>query len=108
MSRMAALQKDFAYPQTIAPDPEESFLSLQLVACAEATGGLIAKGLAARAPYAACVPADDAGALRPEIASLARAYEDALLAGFTPAEVKQLRRLLARVEAAALKLSGRS
>ena len=107
MSRMAALLKEDAYPETITPAPEETFLSLQLVACAEATGGLIAKGLAARAPFAPSVLADETGALRPEFAALARAYEDALLSSFSPVEVKQLRRLLARVEAAALKLSGR-
>lgn len=85
---------------------EETFLPLQLAACAAATGGLITSGLAARTSYAALT--DEDGALRAEIAPLARAYEAALLSGLSPAEVKTLRRLLSRVEAAALKLSGRA
>ena len=107
MSRMAALLEYQPDERRELPPQEEAFLPLQIAACAEATGGLIASGLAKRAPSATPILVDESGALRPEIAPIARAYEAALLAGLTPAEVKTLRRLLTKIEVAALKLSGR-
>lgn len=109
MSRMAALSEPEHSPTPLQEQAvrEEAFLPLQIAACAEATSRLIASGLAKRAPSATPILVDETGALRPEIASIARDYEAALLAGLSPAEVKTLRRLLAKVEAAALKLSGR-
>lgn len=44
--------------------------------------------------------------LHAEIAPLAMAYEAALIAGLTPAEVETLKRLLSRLETAATRLSG--
>lgn len=79
----------------------DPLLTPQLSRTAEAVADLIANGLANRG--LAIVQPPPA-----EVRPLALAYEDALLAGFTPQEVKTLRRLLARLEEAALRLSGRS
>jgi hypothetical protein len=109
MSPMAALRQ-FVEEADDEPVPGQAFLPLQLASVAEATGGLISSGLACRTgdrgPLSSPLT-DDTGALRREIAPLALAYEAALLSSLTPQEVAMLRRLLARVEAAALKLSGR-
>jgi len=84
------------------------FLPLQLAQTAEAAGRLIFEGLVVRGVAGDGLTStliDAGGDLRPEVAPLARAYEAALLVNFTPAEVAILRRLLARVEAAALRLA---
>jgi len=104
MSQMAARYRIVETDEEAAV-PARAFLPLQLAAVADATGGLIANGLAVRA---ASPLTDDTGALRREIAPLALAYEAALLASLTPDEVRTLRRLLTRIETAALKLSGRA
>jgi len=104
MSQMAARYR-IVEPEEDPAVPASAFLPLQLAAVAEATGGLIANGLAGRA---AAPLTDETGALHREIAPLALAYEAALLSSLTPEEVRTLRRLLARVETAALKLSGRA
>ncbi len=110
MSSMAALfeegGEDHRRPAPAPTGHAEAFLPLKLSAAAEAARGLIASGLAARAPSHTPLT-DETGALRPEIAPLARAYEAALVASLSPAEVQTLHRLLTKVEAAALKLSGR-
>jgi len=49
---------------------------------------------------------DQGRELHTEIAPLALAYEAALIAGLTPAEVETLKRLLSRLETAATRLSG--
>jgi hypothetical protein len=84
----------------------EPFLPVQLARTAEATGRLIGQGLIDRG-LSGFALTDETGALNPAIAPLAYAYEAALLTGLSPQEVRTLRRLLTRVEAAALKLSGR-
>jgi len=77
-----------------------------------AAGGLVRRRLAER-----CEPEGGARApllgltlegrrLYGEIAPLALAYEAALTAGLAPAEVTEFKRLLARVQAAALGLAG--
>jgi hypothetical protein len=104
MSQMAARYRIVETPEEPVV-PARAFLPLQLASAAEATGGLIANGLAGRATSPLI---DETGALHREIAPLALAYEAALVSGLTPDEVKTLRRLLARVETAALKLSGRA
>lgn len=105
MSQMAVRYKRVE-PQEDDLVHRDAYLPLQLAAVAEATGGLIAQGLAGRVMDSRSLT-DESGVLRPEIAPLALAYEAALLVGLSPQEVKTLRRLLSRVEAAALKLSGR-
>jgi hypothetical protein len=94
-------------------EPEEEdrpiaqpFLPVQLARTAEATSRLIGQGLTDRGLSGFSLT-DETGALNPVIAPLAYAYEAALLTGLSPQEVRTLRRLLTRVEAAALKLSGR-
>jgi hypothetical protein len=94
MSPMAAQMEIDAEVQDRLPEP---FLPLQLASAAAASCGLIAKGLAMRRGE---------GVHRYDIAPLALAYEAAILASLTPQEVQTLRRLLTRVETAALKLSG--
>jgi hypothetical protein len=84
----------------------EPFLPVQLARTAEATGRLIGQGLIDRG-LSGFALTDETGSLNPAIAPLAYAYEAALLTGLSPQEVRTLRRLLTRVEAAALKLSGR-
>ncbi len=79
---------------------------MQLARTAEAAGRLIGQGLTDRGLSGFSLT-DETGVLNPAIAPLAYAYEAALLAGLSPEEVRTLRRLLTRVEAAALKLSGR-
>jgi hypothetical protein len=108
MSPSAARNLDMDSP--LDPAPAERFLPLQLAQSAAATSQLVADGLAMRGLGGESIAGGltgQNGALPPEVALLARAYEDALMVSFTPAEVQTLRRLLARVEAAALKLSGR-
>lgn len=84
----------------------EPFIPAQLARAAEATGRLIGQGLIDRG-LSGFALTDETGVLNPEIAPLAYAYEAALLSGLSPQEVRTLRRLLTKVEAAALKLSGR-
>lgn len=72
----------------------------------EAVAGLIGRGLMVRLESALAITADGAAA-QGEVARLALATEAALLSGLSPAEVKNLSRLLSRLEAAALKLTGR-
>lgn len=103
-ARYRLVEPELVEPEDDAAVPACAFLPLQLASVAEATGGLIANGLAVRA---ASPLTDETGALRREIAPLALAYEAALLASLTPEEVRTLRRLLTRIESAALKLSGR-
>lgn len=98
-----------------APVSQASLLSrtaMDKVTVSRAAQGLVARRLAARIPN----PADARShrlALTPEgqrlyadIAPLALAYEAALLAGLGPGEVRTLKRLLVRLEAAATQLSG--
>jgi hypothetical protein len=111
MSVNAARTTDFSRPWQTAPDDDdrpiaEPFLPVQLARTAEATGRLIHQGLTDRGLSGFSLM-DETGALNTAIAPLAYAYEAALLTGLTPGEVRTLRRLLTRVEAAALKLSGR-
>ncbi len=110
MSRSAAQSAPFepqVHPCADAP-AHERFLPLQLAQAAEAAGrlifeGLVVRGVAGDGMRSALIDAN--GDLRPEVAPLARAYEAALLVNFTPSEVATLRRLLSRVEAAALRLA---
>jgi hypothetical protein len=111
MSANAAYTTELASPWRADPDDEdrsvaEPFLPVQLARTATATGSLINQGLTDRGLSGFSLT-DETGALNPAIAPLAYAYEAALLTGLTPGEVKTLRRLLTRIEAAALKLSGR-
>jgi len=84
----------------------EPFIPAQLARAADATSRLIGQGLIDRG-LSGFALTDETGVLNPEIAPLAYAYEAALVAGLSPQEVRTLRRLLTKVEAAALKLSGR-
>ncbi len=112
MSPSAARSHDAASPRGQAPDAAddrpiaEPFLPVQLARTAEAAGRLIGQGLTDRGLSGFSLT-DETGVLNPAIAPLAYAYEAALLTGLSPQEVRTLRRLLTRVEAAALKLSGR-
>lgn len=102
MQPMSAVRdRDEPLRQVRTADP---FLPLQLAATAEATGALIARGLERQRLPSPLTGPD--GRLLPEIEPLARAYEAALLSGFSPQEVKTLRRLLTRLETVALKLAG--
>jgi hypothetical protein len=85
----------------------EPFLPALLARTADATSRLIGQGLIDRG-LSGFALTDETGVLNPEIAPLAYAYEAALLTGLSPEEVRTLRRLLTKVEAAALKLSGRA
>ncbi len=113
MSRSAAQSAPFALQGRHGGEEavRDRFLPLQLAQAAEATGrlifeGLVVRGVAGDGMKSALIDAQ--GDLRPEVAPLARAYEAALLVNFTPSEVATLRRLLARVEAAALRLAAPS
>lgn len=72
--------------------PEDARLPDQLASASAAVSRLIAGGLAGR---------------RADEADLVAAYEAALLVNFSPTEARTLRRLLARLEAAALRLAAR-
>ncbi|MEI7931486.1 MAG: hypothetical protein WCI21_00280 [Alphaproteobacteria bacterium] len=87
------------------PTGYEGYLPERLARAAEAVGRLIDQGLITRGVTASLL--DEAGDPPPEAVQLARAYEAALLVNFSPSEVQTLRRLLARVEAAARRLAVR-
>ena len=112
MSLSAATTHNAANTRSEARDVDndrpiaEPFLPVQLARTAEAAGRLIGQGLTDRGLSGFSLT-DETGVLNPAIAPLAYAYEAALLTGLSPEEVRTLRRLLTRVEAAALKLSGR-
>lgn len=82
------------------------------VTVSRAAQGLLKRRLVARAEHEAdgrshTLSLTDAGqSLYAEIAPLALAYEAALLSGLSPEEAAQLRRLLARLQAAAGQLAG--
>ena len=87
--------------------------AMDKVTVSRAAQGLVTRRLAARTPN----PTDarshslalttEGARLYADIAPLALAYEAALLSGLEPGEVKALKRLLQRLEAAAAQLSGR-
>lgn len=98
-----------------APVSQASLLArtaMDKVTVSRAAHALVARRLAARIPN----PADarshnlaltaEGERLYGDIAPLALAYEAALLAGLAPAEVRTLKRLLQRLEGAAVQLSG--
>ncbi len=92
-----------------AAQPEaghDGYLPERLARAAEAVGRLIDQGLATRGVAPSVL--DAAGDPPMEAVQLARAYEAALLVNFSPSEVQTLRRLLARVEAAAQRLAVRA
>jgi len=86
-------------------------LIMDRLAVVRAAGGLLRRRLAER-----CDEGGGRGAkltltlegarLHGEVAPLALAYEAAMIAGLAPDEVQQLKRLLARVQTAALGLAG--
>ena len=76
-----------------------------------AVSALVERALLARTPAGdrrtlELALTDDGNALHAEIAPLALAYEAALICGLAPAEVAQLKRLLARLQHAAGTLAG--
>ncbi|MBN9318339.1 MAG: winged helix-turn-helix transcriptional regulator [Caulobacterales bacterium] len=87
--------------------------AMDKVTVSRAAQGLVTRRLAVRTPN----PADarshsltlttEGSRLYADIAPLALAYEAALLSGLEPGEVRALKRLLQRLEAAAAQLSGR-
>jgi DNA-binding MarR family transcriptional regulator len=86
--------------------------AMDKVTVSRAAQGLVTRHLIVRAAHQAdgrshiLTLTDQGHALHAEIAPLALAYEAALLAGLTPAEVETLKRLLMRLETAAGRLSG--
>ncbi len=73
-----------------------------------AARALIARGLIAGPEPLTTLAITPAGhATHAELAGLAQAAEAALVSGLTPDDVRTLRRLLGKLETAALKLSGR-
>ena len=73
-----------------------------------AAAGLVARGLALRTSLSGLTITPAGRVTHAELAELALAAEAALLAGLSPEEVRSLHRLLGRVQAAAMKLSGRA
>lgn len=83
----------------------DGYLPERLARAAEAVGRLIDQGLSTRGVAPSGL--EEEGEPPPEAVLLARAYEAALLVNFSPSEVQTLRRLLARVEAAAQRLAAK-
>ncbi len=86
--------------------------AMDKVTVSRAAHGLVARHLVGRAAHGTdgrshiLALTDQGRDLHSEIAPLAIAYEAALLAGLTPAEVETMKRLLLRLETAANRLSG--
>jgi len=86
--------------------------AMDKVTVSRAAHGLVTRHLLGRAAHEAdgrshiLALTEQGRDLHAEIAPLAIAYEAALLAGLTPAEVETLKRLLLRLETAAGRLSG--
>ncbi|MDP1632644.1 MAG: MarR family transcriptional regulator [Caulobacter sp.] len=104
---MAVLAEDPLTPQALV-----ARTAMDKVTVSRAAQGLVTRNLVARTAS----PSDGRShslsltetgrRLHGEIAPLALAYEAALLTGLAPADVVLLKRLLARLEAAAARLSG--
>lgn len=73
----------------------------------EAAAALLAQGLAVRDDDARLVITGNGLGAHEDLAGLALAAEAALLSQLSPDDVRQLHRLLSRLEGAALRLSGR-
>lgn len=86
--------------------------AMDKVTISRAAEGLVKRRLVARAANEAdgrshrLALTDEGARLHREVAPLALAYEAALLCGLSPDEVAAMKRLLKRLETAALKLSG--
>jgi DNA-binding MarR family transcriptional regulator len=94
-----------AAPQGRAELAERTALAVAEVG--EAAADLLARGLVGRSGTPDGLTLTAAGlATHAELAELALAAEAALLSGLTPAEVHSLHRLLARLQAAAVRLAG--
>src|SRR5690606_1941895 len=86
--------------------------AMDKVTVSRAAHGLVTRHLVGRAAHEVdgrshiLALTDQGRDLHAEIAPLALAYEAALMAGLTPAEVETLKRLLVRLETVAGRLSG--
>jgi DNA-binding MarR family transcriptional regulator len=104
---MAVLAEGALTPQALV-----ARTAMDKVTVSRAAQGLVARNLVVRTDSPSdgrshtLALSDTGRRLHGEIAPLALAYEAALLAGLAPAEVATLKRLLARLEAAAARLSG--
>jgi DNA-binding MarR family transcriptional regulator len=104
---MAVLAEGELTPQALV-----SRTVMDKVTVSRAAQGLLARNLVSRTASESdgrshiLALTDTGRRLHAEIAPMALAYEAALLSGLTPEEVVTLKRLLIRLEAAAVKLSG--
>lgn len=100
-----------------APSTQAALLArtaMDKVTVSRAAQGLVSRRLAGRTPNPddarshRLALTDEGRRLYADIAPLALAYEAALMTGLAPEEVRTLKRLLVRLEAAAARLSGES